>query len=42
MIDCNLGKIGKTDPPRCPHLQKFVTLSFLHLVSNGLNGVNIN
>ena len=46
MIKCNLGKIWKTHPPRCSkntYLEVFsIKFSFLHLISNGLDGVNYN
>ena len=44
MIECNLGKMWKTRSPRCPKntFPKFFALRFLRLISNGLNGVNIN
>ena len=39
MIDCNLGKIGKIHPPRCPEnaFPEVFPISFLHLLSNGVN-----
>ena len=42
MIDCNLGKIGKTHPPRCPEnaFSEDFALCFSQLLSNGVNGVN--
>ena len=46
MIKCHLGKIWIIHHPRFLdatkiHFQRFFTLSFLHLISNGLNRVNI-
>ena len=41
----NLEKTWKIHPPRCPKStfpKVFHTLSFLHLISNGLNRININ
>ena len=45
-IECCVGKIYKTHSPRCtentfPEIFH-IKLSFLHLISNGLNGININ
>ena len=42
MIDCNVGKIGKTHPPRCPEnaFSEDFALCFSQLLSNGVNGVN--
>ena len=48
MIECSVGEIWKTHSPRCPkNTNTFpevfhINLSFLHLKSNGLNGVNTN
>ena len=46
MIECNLGKIWKTHPPRCPKISipkvLHIKISFLLLISNGLNGFDIN
>ena len=43
-IQCNLGKIWKTHPPRCPEntFPEILCIKYLHLISNGPNGVNIN
>ena len=40
MIECNLGKLLKTDPPRCP--KNTFPEVFGILIPNGLNGVNNN
>ena len=43
-IECNLAKIWKTHPPRCrknAFPEVFCILSFLHLISNGVSGVNV-
>ena len=44
IIECNLRKIWKTHSPRYPkmYFQRFFASSFLHLISDGLNGVNTN
>ena len=46
MIECNLGKIWKTHPPRCPKNSipevLHIKISFLLLTSNGLNRFDIN
>ena len=45
MIQCNLGKTWKTHSPRYPKNkfpEDFLALRFLHLISNGLDEVNIN
>ena len=44
IIECSTGKISKTDSPRCPKntFSEVFALSFLHLMSNGLNGVDIS
>ena len=46
MIECNLGKIWKTHPPRCPKNSipevLHIKISFLLLISNGLNRFDIN
>ena len=43
-IQCNLEKIWKTHPPRCPKntFPEILRIKCFHLISNGLNGVNIN
>ena len=43
-VKCNLGKIWKTHHSRCPKdtFPEVFHIKFLHLISNGLNRVNIN
>ena len=44
IIQSNLGKMWKTYSPRCPKSisRGVFALGFMHLISNGLNEVNIN
>ena len=43
-IQCNLGKIWKTHPPRCPKniFSEILHITLLHLILNRLNEVNIS